>query len=209
MPDNPQPQEGTAPAAPAAPAAPSAPAPEQTPAPPWGSDEDFKPDKAWKLIQDLRADKDRLAARPVLTDEAKQQLDEYNRFQEASKSELQRANEEKTRWQAEADRWRTQSVSSRIEALAATDFADPSDAVGQLDAAQYLDAGGVINETAIRRDLAAVLDRKPHWRRPTEAPAPRPPAPNLNQGSGGGGNTGIAPRDQFAAILTGGLTPPQ
>lgn len=33
---------------------------EQAPKPPWGSDDEFDPDKAWKLIQNLRAEKEQL-----------------------------------------------------------------------------------------------------------------------------------------------------
>jgi hypothetical protein len=96
----------------------------------------------------------------------------------------------------------TDEVHSRIEALAATDFADPSDATGHLDAAHYVDGAGVINETAIRRDLAAVLDRKPHWRRPEAAAVPRMPAPNAHQGIAYA-NPVSSPRDTFGAVMLG------
>lgn len=33
------------------------------PTPPWGSDDEFDPEKAWNLIQGLRTDKDRLSTR--------------------------------------------------------------------------------------------------------------------------------------------------
>ena len=43
---------------------------EQQNTPPWGSPEDFNPEKAWNLIQALRADKEQLqAARDTLTQE--------------------------------------------------------------------------------------------------------------------------------------------
>lgn len=72
---------------------PEAPAAEQQPAeaPPWG--DDFDPDKAWKLIQNLRSDKEKLAAREVLTDEHKAILAEHEKQIEASKTELQKAQE--------------------------------------------------------------------------------------------------------------------
>lgn len=47
--------EPAATAAPAAPSAPAAPAPAK--APPWGSDENFNPAKAWELIENLRKEK--------------------------------------------------------------------------------------------------------------------------------------------------------
>jgi hypothetical protein len=171
------------------------------PTPPWGTETDFNPEKAWNLIQDLRSDKEKLAARPVLTDEDKQRLTEYNRLVEASQSDLDRAKTELTRWQTEAQTWRDQAVGSRIQALAATTgFADPSDAVGQLDVSKYLEAGGVINDAAIKADLEQVLERKPHWKKTDATPTARPPAPNQHQGSGGGAPSS-EPRDQFAALL--------
>lgn len=59
--------------------------------PPWG--EDFNAEKAWNLVQNLRSDKEKLSAREVLTPDAKQKLAEYDRLVEASKSELEKAQE--------------------------------------------------------------------------------------------------------------------
>lgn len=176
-----------------------------TDTPPWGDPANFDPEKAWNLIQGLRQDKERLASRPVLTDEQQQQLTEYQRLVQASKSDLERTTEELNRWQADAQKWRQAAVGSRIEALAAVEFADPSDAVSALDPAKYLDAGGQIDEAAIKADLAAVLEKKPHWRRAADAapPTPRPPAPNRAQGAGG--NAAPDPAAEFAAILQGQL----
>jgi hypothetical protein len=193
-------------------------APEATPAgtgtpatpaatPPWGSDEDFKPDKAWKLIEDLRADKEALSKREVLTPADKQRLTEYQRLEQASQTELERQQAETTRWQNESEKWRTQAVASLISSLA-TDFADPSDAASALaDPGKYLDAGGVIDEARIKADLAALLDKKPHWRRQEGTPAPttRTPAPNSAQGSSGT-TSASTPADLFGALLTRKLT---
>lgn len=172
--------------------------------PPWGTPDQFDPEKAWNLIQGLRADKDKLAGRPALTDEQKAKLAEYDTLIEASKSDAQRKDEELSRWQTDAQQWRARAVAARVEALASTDFADPSDAVGAVDPAQYLTAGGEIDEDAIKRDLAQVLERKPHWRRtPDGPPAPRVPAPNPAQGSGGGTAAAANPAAEFAATIQG------
>lgn len=168
--------------------------------PPWG--DNFDAEKAWTLIQNLRADKDKLAARPVLDDAAKAKLAEYDRLEQASKTDLERKSEEATRWQTEAEKWRSASVASTVKALAAKDFADPDDAVRNLDPAKYLDAGGQVDEKAIQADLAALLEAKPHYRRTTETSAPRPPAPNYAQGSSSGKSTGD-PGTEFAGILGG------
>lgn len=128
------------------------------------------------------------------------QLAELEQLRAANKTEAERQAEELSRWQAEAGKWRTDAIGNRIQALA-TDFADPSDAASALDPAQYLDAGGQINEDAIKADLADLLTRKPHWRRGDgTAPAPRPPAPNYAQGSGGG-RAAADPAAEFAAVI--------
>jgi hypothetical protein len=133
-------------------------------------------------------------------------LAEYDALIEASKSDIERANEAANRWQSEAETWRKAAVGHRIQALAAVDFADPSDAITALAEKNYLDAGGQIDEEAIRRDLADVLDRKPHWRRPenTATPPQRVPAPNPAQGSGGG-RPAADPAQELAAIIQGQL----
>lgn len=125
---------------------------------------------------------------------------------EASKTDLERKAEEVARWQSDAEKWRTAAVSARIEALAGQDFADPSDAATALaDPGKYLDAGGQINEAGIKAELAALLERKPHWRRTESNPAPRAPAPNYAQGSGVDGKAAANPAAEFAAILQGQL----
>jgi hypothetical protein len=139
-------------------------------------------------------------------DEAKPVLDQWKQLEEASKTETQRAQEEATRWQTEAQTWRTAAVSSRVETLASSDFADPSDALSGLgDPAKYLDAGGQINEDAIKADLSALLERKPHWRRAADqaAAAPRIPAPNPAQGSGVNGKPAANPAAEFGALIQG------
>lgn len=140
--------------------------------------------------------------------EAEPIVSQWKALEEASKTETQRAQEEATRWQTEAANWRTAAVSSRVETLAASDFADPSDALAGIgDPAKYLDAGGQIDEAAIQADLAALLERKPHWRRTSEpgVAAPRVPAPNPAQGSGVNGKSAADPASEFAAILQGQL----
>lgn len=60
-----------------------------TAAPPWGSEEDFNPEKAWKLIQGLRGDKESLTA----------DRDKYKQAHDAAEtaklSDIERANRER------------------------------------------------------------------------------------------------------------------
>jgi molecular chaperone GrpE (heat shock protein) len=136
--------------------------------------------------------------------EAEPKLAEYEQIVASRKTEAERQAEELSRWQADAEKWRGAAVKSRIETLAG-DFADPTDALAAIgDPAQFLDAGGQINDEAIKAELASVLERKPHWRRQdAPPPSPRPPAPNRAQGAGG---TATAdPAAALSAILQGQL----
>lgn len=172
--------------------------PQETPETP--AQESKEPD--WKA--EARKWEQRAKDNKKALDEAKPVLDQWKQLEEASKTELQRAQEELARWQSEAGTWRTAAVSSRVETLASADFADPSDALAAIaDPAKYLGAGGEIDEAAIKTDLAALLERKPHWRRNADqAPAtPRVPAPNPSQGSGVNGTAAADPAQQFAALI--------
>lgn len=135
-------------------------------------------------------------------DEASPKLAEYAAWEEASKSELDRANEQTARWQTEATKWRSSTVTARIEALAAPDFAYPADAVGKLDPAKYLDASGLIDEALIKADLDALLSERPNWRRGgTDSPGGRRlPAPNNSQGKSAN-PAPVTPAEEFASLL--------
>lgn len=156
-----------------------------------------------------QADLDRIISERVARTKAQfkdyQQLksaaDELAQIKTANQTEAQRQAEELTNWQNQAEQWRKAAVGSRIEALASGVFADPSDAVTALAENNYLDAGGQIDTDAIQRDLADVLERKPHWRKPEQGPSgPRVPAPNLNQGNSAGGAQND-PAAVFGAIV--------
>jgi hypothetical protein len=72
---------------------PADPEPDPEPKKPWGSDDDFDPDKAWRLIENLRSDIDRLkpqAARAKELEDA--QKTEQQRLAEARDAEKQRAD---------------------------------------------------------------------------------------------------------------------
>jgi len=167
---------------------------------PWG--DNFDAEKAWKRITKQSRDIDTL--RQQLKDAAPK-LAEYEKLADAQKTEAQRAQEELGRWQADAEKWRATAVASTVRAHAAAEFADPDDAVRNVDPAKYLDASGVIDEKAIEADLAKLLEKKPHYRRQTEAQGPRLPKPNPHQGSGQGGRPAGDPAQEFASILQNSL----
>jgi hypothetical protein len=176
-------QQGSAAATPE-PAAPPEPKPET---PPWG--EDFDPEKAWNLVKNLRADKEKLQQRPALTDEQKTKLTEFDRLEQASKTELQRAQEAATR---EADRAKallSRAVKSEVKALA-QGFADPDDAAAFLDLSKYATGDGDVDSDSIKADLADLLQRKAHL---AKQPETRLSAPNPAQGSSASGS-GVLPQ---------------
>lgn len=121
-------------------------------------------------------------------------------LEDAQKSETERLTESLTAAQERAAKAVRTAVASKVEALAAKDFADPEDAAGALDPAAYVDDDGAIDSDAIKRDLADLLKRKPHWARPDEGP--RSPRPDRTQGSSGNGNrTSSDPGDIFARLM--------
>ncbi|WP_392750562.1 hypothetical protein [Streptomyces sp. LN590] len=121
-------------------------------------------------------------------------------LEDAQKSETERLTESLTAAQERAAKAVRTAVASKVEALAAKDFADPEDAAGALDPAAYVDDDGAIDSDAIKRDLADLLKRKPHWARPDEGP--RSPRPDRTQGSSGNGNrTSSDPGDIFAGLM--------
>ena len=137
-------------------------APEQKEAPPWG--EDFDAEKAWKLVQNLRADKEKLASRPALTAEQQQQLDEYNRLVEASKSEAQRQQEAIEAAKREAETARAEAI--RYKAAAAHGIgADHFDLLGS----------GTEEEISARAEkIAALLAQQAQAQQPSTPLQTRP-----------------------------------
>jgi hypothetical protein len=121
-------------------------------------------------------------------------------LEDAQKSDAERLGEQLTAAQERAAKAVRTAVASKVEALAARDFADPEDAAGALDLASYVDDDGVIDTGAIKADLADLLKRKPHWSVPDEGP--RSPRPDRTQGSSGNGSrTSSDPGDIFAGLM--------
>jgi hypothetical protein len=181
QPNNPAP-EATTPAADAPkPTEPAAAAPE---APPWG--EDFDAEKAWKLVQNLRSDKEALTKRETLTPEQKAKLSEYDKVLESQKTAEQKAQDAVVAAEKRAEALVARAVKAEVKALAAEGFADPEDASAFLDLTKYAAADGDVDAAAIKSDLADLLARKPHL---GKSPTSRVPAPNPAQGSSGSGSS--------------------
>lgn len=165
---------------------PAAAAPADTP--PWG--DDFDPEKAWQLVQNLRSDKEKLQKRPSLTTEQQQKLAEYERLEEASRTELEKAQVAARNNEQRAQALLSRAVNAEIKALAG-DFADPSDASAFLDVTKYATTDGDVDTETIKADLADLLTRKPHL---GKTPTSRVPAPNPAQGTSGAGPAGAKPQ---------------
>ena len=126
-------------------------------------------------------------------------------LEDAQKSEQERLTEQLTAAEERAAKAVRAAVSSKVEALAAKEFADPEDAAGALDLATYVDEDGAIDVDGIKRDLADLLKRKPHWAKPSDT-GPRRPAPDRTQGSSGNGNrTSSDPGEIFAGLMNQAL----
>ena len=116
--------------------------------------------------------------------EAEPHLADYNRLVEASKSDLERAQEAADAHAKRAEALLSRTVQSEVKALAAAGFADPADAIAFLDLGKYATNDGDVDVEAIRGDLADLLARKPHL---GKTPSSRIPAPNPAQGASGSG----------------------
>jgi hypothetical protein len=133
-------------------------------------------------------------------------------FEDAKKSEAERLNDQLAAAQEQIAATRKRLVEARVQALAGMPveggraaFADPEDAVGSLDLTSYIDDSGDIDEAAIKADLDALLERKPHWAKTQPQEGPRRPAPDRTQASGANKKQAPSPRDEFAGWLSSKL----
>jgi len=103
-------------------------------------------------------------------------------FEDRDKTELDKATDKAQRLTEQAARATKRAVLAEVKAAAAA-FADPEDAAAFLDLASYASEDGEIDTDTIAADLEALLERKPHLRRPAAA-APKKPAPKPDPGQG-------------------------
>jgi hypothetical protein len=129
-------------------------------------------------------------------------LAELQRIKDSEKTESERLSDQLTRAQEQITKTRQRLVRTQVQALAMSGFADPEDAVGALDLDSYIDSDGDIDEAAIKADLDALLERKPHWAKTQPQEGPRRPAPDRTQASGANKKQAPNPRDEFAGWLS-------
>lgn len=132
---------------------------------------------------------------------------ELQRIKDAEKSESERLNDQLQRAQEQVAKTRQRLVRTQVQALAMTRFADPEDAVGALDLDSYIDSEGDIDEAAIKADLEALLERKPHWAKPAQPQeGPRRPAPDRTQASGANRTKALTPEEEFEGWIKAQVT---
>ncbi|MFJ3984438.1 hypothetical protein [Streptomyces fungicidicus] len=131
---------------------------------------------------------------------------ELQRIKDAEKTESERLNDQLTRANEQVTKTRQRLVRTQVQALAMTGFADPEDAVGALDLDSYIDSEGDIDEAAIKADLDALLERKPHWAKSQPQEGPRRPAPDRTQASGANKQRTLNPAEEFAGFVNTRLT---
>jgi hypothetical protein len=128
-------------------------------------------------------------------------LAELQRRKDAEKSDTDRLTDQLTAATEQITKTRQRLVRTQVQALAMTGFADPEDAVGALDLDSYIDSDGDIDEAAIKADLDALLERKPHWAKAQPPEGPRRPVPDRTQASGANNQRAKNPADVFAGWL--------
>lgn len=131
---------------------------------------------------------------------------ELQRIKDSEKTESERLNDQLARANDLVAQTRQKLVRSQVQALAMPGFADPEDAVGALNLDSYIDSDGDIDEAAIRSDLDALLERKPHWAKTQPQEGPRRPAPDRTQASGANKTKAPNPRAEFEGWLSSKLT---
>jgi DNA repair exonuclease SbcCD ATPase subunit len=130
---------------------------------------------------------------------------ELQKIKDSEKSETERLADQLATANERIAATRQRLVRSQVQALARAAFADPEDAVGALDLDSYIDSDGDIDEAAIKADLDALLERKPHWAKPQPQEGPRRPAPDRTQASGANKQRSLEPADEFAGWVTSRL----
>lgn len=108
----------------------------------------------------------------------------------------QQTAEEKAQAEAKAANDRVnalieRAVKAEAKALASDKFQDPEDATAFLKLSEYA-ADGDVNTDALRADLDALLERKPHLAKSKQGPKPNPAQ----------GSSGSTPPDQNKGQLT-------
>lgn len=111
-------------------------------------------------------------------------------LEDRDKTEVQKASERATAADQRAAAMAQRAAKAEVRALAASTFADPSDAAAFLDLTDFVDDTGDIDSKGIEKALADLLKRKPHLGKESNPPS----------FDGGARTTAGAPTDMNALI---------
>jgi hypothetical protein len=138
-------------------------APAEPPAPQWQGE--FDPDRAARLVQNLRAELEQARSQPRLTPEQQRALDDYNALVEASQSDLERAQAEANRFRETAE----QTTARLAQYEAAREHGIPLEHMDLL-------GSGTAEEVAARADKvkALIAGQAPATPPTVSAPGARP-----------------------------------
>lgn len=150
-------------------------------------------------VFDLERAKEKIRKQNSEAENLRKRLREY---EDRDKTEAQKLADQLAAATEQVTKTRQRLARTQVQALAMTGFADPEDAVGALDLDSYIDSDGDIDEAAIKADLDALLERKPHWAKTQPQEGPRRPAPDRTQASGANKKQAPSPRDEFAGWLS-------
>lgn len=145
----------------------------EAPKPPWGSDDEFDPQRAWSLIQNLRNENAEFKAK------AQPILDEHERLRRASQTELDLAREDLGNATKVAETWRNRAVTAEAKALAADKFVDSEVALALVgDLSGFVD-GDAIDTNKLSQRLDQLAADKPFL---VKQPPQQGMTPNRGQG---------------------------
>lgn len=113
--------------------------------------------------------------------DAEPKLAEYDKWAEASKTELQRANEAAEANAQKANLAVAKLAAAEVRAAAADKFNDPTDATAFIDATKFVKDDGAVDSEAVQKAVSDLLVEKPHLAKRSG------PAPDKSQGAGAAG----------------------
>lgn len=157
-----------------------------------------KPPAKQREAFDLERAREKIRKQNSEAENLRKRLREY---EDRDKTETQRLADQLAHATEQVTKSQQRLVKTEVRALAMSEFADPEDAVGALDLDSYIDSDGDVDEAAIRADLQALLERKPHWAKAQPPEGPRRPAPDRTQASGANKQRSLTPADEFAGWM--------
>jgi hypothetical protein len=147
--------------------------------PPWGSDAEFNPERAWNLIQNVRGENDQLKQKIAAAQPA---IDAIEQKRREEQGELATAREDLTRATEREAGWRAQAISAAAKSQAGDRFIDADAALALIgDVSGFVD-GDKIDTAKITAALDKLAADKPHL---VKQPVPQGFTPNRGQGQSG------------------------